>query len=282
MWTADNRDGWHGGGEYSRYIADPEIAKEPTEFMGSHAHRVRVMPYLEGVPCAIHGIVFPDQVATFRPVEMVVFRQPGSPLLRYASVSTSWDPAPTRRDEMRRVAREVGRHVRAQFGFRGAFTIDGVLTSDGFRPTELNPRYGAGVGAIARTAKMPLLGISRMLIAGESEDLNGAEIEQLTIRAADATRHLAGFALVGSSIKETLELRVRWDGHSIVPAEDDNANATLARGPAVQGGLVRFSLDEEAVPIGAFAAPIVAQAFRAADELWGTGIGELIPATEAP
>jgi hypothetical protein len=40
--------------------------------------------------------------------------------------------------------------------------------------------------------------------------------------------------------------------------------------------MVRFTLDPDHVVAGTFAAPVVKEAFRAADERWGTGIGELI------
>ena len=50
------------------------------------------MPFLEGIPCSIHGVVFPDGVATFRPVEMVTLRRPGSNRLHYAGAATFWDP----------------------------------------------------------------------------------------------------------------------------------------------------------------------------------------------
>jgi hypothetical protein len=281
VWTADNKEGWHGGAEYSRFVASPADSSEAIAFMIEHADQVRVMPFLDGVPCAIHAVVFPDYVATFRPVEMVVFRHSSNQRFRYSSCSTSWDPPPSRREEMREVARVVGRYLRHHHDFAGALTIDGVLTAGGFRPTELNPRYGAGIGAVARAAEMPLLGFSRMLIEGEAQDLNGAEIERIVTEAADATRILAGFTFTEGHIEETEEIRVTWNGASVTPCDSDEANATLTRGPAAHGTMIRFALDAEAVPVGSLAAPIVAQGFAAADRIWNTGIGELIAATEA-
>ena len=51
---------------------------------------------------------------------------------------------------MREAARRVGAVLRDEVAYRGAFTLDGVATVDGFRPTELNPRFGAGLGVITR------------------------------------------------------------------------------------------------------------------------------------
>jgi predicted ATP-grasp superfamily ATP-dependent carboligase len=45
---------------------------------------------------------------------------------------------------MRSAARAVGRHLIERVGYRGPYGVDGVLTSAGFRPAELNPRATAG------------------------------------------------------------------------------------------------------------------------------------------
>jgi len=281
VWTADNREGWHGGAEYSRYVADPNDATDAIEFMAWHAGHVRVMPFLTGVPCSIHGVVFPDHVATFRPAEMVVFRVRGSDRFRYSGASTSWDPPPYRRDEMRAVARAVGTHLRSRHDFRGAFTIDGVLTADGFRPTELNPRYGAGLGTIARASDTPLLGISRLLIEGDVDGLDGHEIERVVTEAADASRTLGGMAITEVAVIETSEHAVLWDAKGVRKVAEAEANASITRGPAPLGSMTRFMLEPEAIPIGTHAAPIVAQGLAYADERWELGIGELIPAEPA-
>ena len=63
-------------------------------------------------------------------------------------------PAGGVREEMREAARRVGEQLRAEVEFRGAFTLDGVATADGFRPTELNPRFGAGLEVITRGLTM--------------------------------------------------------------------------------------------------------------------------------
>jgi len=281
VWAADNSEGWHGGAEYTRHVPDLDDADEAVDFMASHARQVRVMPFLEGVPCAIHGVVFPNFVATFRPAEMVVFREGNTNRFRYASCSTSWDPPATDRRAMQSTARRVGDHLRDEYDFKGAFTVDGVLTSDGFLPTELNPRYGAGIGTIAARSGMPLLGFSRMLIEGEGDDLDGEEIERLVTEAADATRNLGGFVITESVADSTTEHRVMWDGSSVkeVP-EGEPTNATITRGPSSLGSMTRFVLDPDAIPVGELAAPIVAQGLSYADRKWDLGLGELIPATD--
>lgn len=279
VWAGDNREGWHGGADCTRFVPDPERAGETVSFMGDHADRVRVMPFLEGVPCSIHAMVFADDIAVFRPVEMLVFRVPESDRFLYSGVATTWDPPTRIRDQMREAGRRVGSHLRDLVGFRGALTIDGVATREGFLPTELNPRFGAGLGALGRAADLPLLGVSRLLIAG-ADDLAARDLEEITVAAADRRRYLRGFALTRARIDEESEHRVDLAAGAVT-AVDDGGNGTLARGPSPVGGMVRFTLDAGSVGSGVFAAPVVVSAFAAADRLWDTAIGPLIPATPA-
>lgn len=57
VWVADNREGWHGGAFFLRWIRRDEDMREAVETLGEVADRVRVMPFLDGVPCSIHGVV---------------------------------------------------------------------------------------------------------------------------------------------------------------------------------------------------------------------------------
>src|SRR5215217_4243005 len=75
-WAGDARQGFNGGAHCVRWVRSPEDAAEATAFLAERCDQARVMPFLEGVPCSIHGMVFPDGVATFRPVELVTLRRP--------------------------------------------------------------------------------------------------------------------------------------------------------------------------------------------------------------
>ena len=84
VWAADARDGTHGGGVGLRWVRHGADGHASFESLRQMADRVRVMPFLEGIPTSIHGIVFPDAVAVFRPVEMVVLRPTDGDRLFYA------------------------------------------------------------------------------------------------------------------------------------------------------------------------------------------------------
>src|SRR5262249_48950176 len=179
--------GMHGGAGGLRWPRDDAELAEAADSLRAISDRVRVMPFLEGIPCSIHGIVFPDHVVTVRPVEMVTLRQP--PRLRYCGAATFWDPPPQRRTEMREVARRVGETLRETIAYRGAFTIAGVMTEEGFLPTELNPRFGAGLGVIGRAIpELPLGLLQRAIVEGLELDYRPADLEEVLLAGADEHR----------------------------------------------------------------------------------------------
>ena len=275
-WACDTTEGWHGGGEYTRWVRTDADLAEAAAFMAEHGTRVRVMPFLEGVPCSIHGMVFPDAVVAFRPVELITFRHTASTRLRYGGTATTWDPPPADRDAMRAAARRMGAFLRTEHGFRGAFTIDGVMTAAGFRPTELNPRFGGGLFAIVRGSDLPLLGIHRALIAGDDLDYRPEELEAVAIEAADANRILRGMLPVERTMDETMKIPITLADGTVERADDEeHAHGTLSLGPASFGGIVQMQVDAEHTPTGVQAAPIVLDALRLAAETWDLAIPDL-------
>jgi hypothetical protein len=186
VWAADARDGFHGGAHQTQWITDAESADRAMEALHSACDTVRIMPFLEGIPCSIHGIVLPGGVAVLRPVEMVTLRR--SRRFVYAGCSTYWDPAPIVREQMRAIARRVGRQLADEVAFRGAFTVDGVVADDGFWPTELNPRFGAGIMTIARGARIPMVLVNDLIVAGHDIGLTASELEATVVTTADTDR----------------------------------------------------------------------------------------------
>lgn len=278
--AADAREGIHGGAEGLRWAQDDTELAEATDFLRAISDRVRVMPFLEGIPCSIHGIVFPDHVVTVRPVEMVTLRQ--SPRLRYCGAATFWDPPQHRRTEMREVARRVGETLRETIGYRGAFTIDGVMTEQGFLPTELNPRFGAGLGVIGRaTPELPLGLLQLAIVEGLELDYRPADLEEILVNGADEHRSGGAWTTVTRVFTEMEEVRlVRIDGGFARAAEGEEADATPSIGPSNLGGFVRFAAVPERTPTGISIAPRAVALFAFADRELETGIGPLEPARE--
>ena len=261
VWSGDNRSGWHGGGEYVRRVRSAEEASAVSAYLGGACDAVRVVPFLDGLPCSIHGFVTPTGVAALRPVEMVVLRSTEG--FRYAGCATTWDPAPDDREAMRSVARRVGEHLAERVGYRGGFTIDGVMTADGFRPTELNPRLGAGVTYVALAAPEVRIGLLHFALIEGAVHVDHEALERTILPAADATRARMAHTFFTKPITEE---EVVHDG-----------DVLYALGPGPTGGFLRV-MTSTTPPDGRPFAPVAAAALAAADERWSLGLGPLEPA----
>jgi hypothetical protein len=188
VWAADASEGWHGGAALTRWVVDEAESGAAERELGAHARNVRVMPFLDGIPCSVHGLVLPDGVIALRPVEMVTLRR-GHELF-YAGCGTYWDPPDDIRDEMRAAASAVGAHLASTVAYRGPFTVDGVATVDGFRPTELNPRAGAGLTTMSRGLRdgFPLMLLLELIGGGVELGRAARAIEEELLESADAHR----------------------------------------------------------------------------------------------
>ena len=277
VWAADARDGTHAGAIGLRWVRPGDDGREAAASLARIADRVRVMPFLEGIPASIHGIVFPDAVAALRPVEMLVLRPATGDSLLYAGCSTWFDPKPEDRETMRTLARRVGAALREQVGFRGSFSIDGVLAEEGFLPTELNPRLGGGMSTLAGAlGDFPLTPLCLAIAEGERLDYRPELLEQAVLEAADARRVCGGGRAIRRKLTETGTIDLRRDGHDYrkaAPGEDPDASILFGPGPI--GGFLSFSLDPDRNDPGQPSAPEVARAFRLADRLLGTDFGVL-------
>lgn len=279
VWVADNRDGWHGGGEYVRWIRNAEDRRAAVEWFAVHARRVRVMPFLDGLPCSIHGYVTDGGVGAFRPVEMLIARRAGSSSLRYLGMATTWDPDPHQREAMREAARRMGVYLDGLVAYRGPFSIDGVMTSEGFRPTELNPRMSAGFGIQAASVPELHAGLlTRALIEGDI-DVDPHELEDVIVQAADRSRSLRiGIPFAEARDQDSIPIEI---GESAIRrTREEVAHGTLRIGPAPAGSYALLQPEQEHVPIGPSAATLAVSTARLAAETWDLPLEHLEPARD--
>jgi len=266
VWAGDARQGINGGAVFVKWVRSGHDAAAAAEFLAARCDRARVMPFLEGVPCSIHGMVLPDRTITFRPCELVTLRQRDPSRFLYAGIATFWDPSDRDRDEMRAAVVRTGETLRRTVDYRGAFGIDGVLTEDGFRPTELNSRY-AGHAVLAGSVEgLPLYVLHAAAVAGQPFDYRSADLEALVLDAADAHRRGSVHAVTPTRFAETTTRPTTY--------------GELLAGPSTVGGFVRLSLDPERVPVGPSVAPLGVEAFALADAQLGTTFGPLAPARD--
>ena len=227
VWAGDARDGFNGGGNYVRWVRDGRDRAAARGFFLPRCDRVRVMPFLDGVPCSIHGFVLPDGTAALRPVEIAILRDPATRRFVYGGLGTFWDPPEADREEMRDAVRRVGAHLQAAHGYRGAFGIDGVLTAEGFRPTELNTRMSAGVSTLAEVDRRFFTFLQAALVAGVDPGVTAADVEGL-VPLMDAQRTGKAVAVgEGTKVGGDFRFPVAWDGRAFSRATAETGN-TLA------------------------------------------------------
>lgn len=259
--AVDSSRGWTGGGAGVRRVRDEDDARRA--LLDWPGQRVRVMPFLEGIPCSIHGIVVAGRVVALRPVEMVVLRCADGQFF-YCGCSSFWDPPRDGRGQMREVARRAGAQLRDEVGYRGAFTVDGVMTDEGFLPTELNPRNGAGLVMMARSLEeeLPLQLLLDALVGGVEADWRPEDLEAVLVEHFDAHR-------VGGT----------WRGVpvAIEPDELDLDDGHLSIGPSPLGTFLRLTLEH---PVGESVGVRAAEFWSWADERWELGLGPLSCAVE--
>ena len=242
VWSGDTKEGFNGGGDYVRWVSPGgEWAQDHAQalaFFLPRCDRVRVLPFLDGVPCSIHGLVLPDGTAVFRPVEISILRDEGARTFRYGGLSTFWDARPADRQAIREAARRVGEHLRTSYGYRGAFGIDGVLTADGFRPTELNTRASAGFTQVTQLDRKLFALLQDALVLGEDPGVRAAEVEAL-LPLIDSEPSGRPVALVKDAVVGDITEALTWDGSRFEIAE-----------PGVETGNVLVMAD---TPSGLFA-----------------------------
>lgn len=290
VWVGDSKEGFNGGAEYVRRVASRADADTVHQALGPKCDRIRVMPMLEGIPCSIHGMVFATETIAIRPCEMLVLRKDDGTAFHYSGTATMWDPPVTEREAMRALAVRIGDELRATVGYRGVFTIDGIMTERGFRPTELNPRFGGGIWRIGRPIpQLPLLLLHLAVCERDDLDWRPNDLEALLLSLGDSQRSGGGLALVAVGPEDS-----RFIGMSIRPGEGSpleratfyedpdapEAHWQVRYGPHPVGGFMGLEPKPEFQPVGQSLAPALADVINALDEHWSLGLGTLTPAKD--
>ena len=200
--------------------------------------------------------------------------------LRYAGAATYYDPAADDREVMRRAVRDLGACLRDRVGFRGAFGIDGIASSDGWVATECNPRAGAGLSYAGVLLPELLLGLGqRVAAAGELADLDTTGLEALVVDVADARRWGGAWTWTTRVQSATQSAPIVGDEHGFRRATDGEvADGAISLGPNPAGGFVRFEPVPERTPVGPSLAPRAAAALAWADAELDAGVGPVVPA----
>ncbi|MGH8906706.1 MAG: hypothetical protein ACRD0K_09360 [Egibacteraceae bacterium] len=282
VWCGDIRSGVHGSAQGIRWVRTAEDERLAHQFFQQRCDRVRIMPFLEGVPCSIHGMVINGKVISFRPIEMLTLRESGRSTFRYAGCASYWDPPISDRRHMRGVARAVGAYLRDACDYRGSFSIDGVLTEDGFFPTELNPRYGMGLSILDDVLPaLPFRVLDLVARTFPGLDLRPSMLEELVVNALDQRRGGSAWSISSGprpAVSASYSL-VRGAGRYHHAAPGGRRDAVMTVGPTHAGTFVRFVPEPDRTPVGEPLGPRVVEAYAWADREIGTQFGPLTAAS---
>ena len=282
VWVPDNQTSVHGGSVSLRWVHTGENPDAVIRELKQAASKVRIMPFLEGVPMSIHGIVFPSGVVVLRPVELAVLRQRKRHGFLWGGCMTGYDPSSEDRAYMRDVARRTGEYLSAEIGYRGPFSIDGILTSDGFRPNELNPRLSGGFAPQLRgLADLPFAPLCWAVMENESLDYRAEELEEAIVSMADKIRGGRGMVITPFRIEQQRKIELVREGEAFVMSgEGQQADVVLDVGPSPSGGIIFMRPSAETELKGFRLAPELVRALCFCDQHLGTDFGELEAAKE--
>ena len=276
VWAGDSRDGPNSGAHLTRWIRNADDVDAAMPVFSAHCDRLRVMPFVEGIPCSVHAVVANDGIGVLRPCEIFVFRASESGHFRFAGMATTWDPDDGDRDDMRASARRIAEVLRSRLCYRGTFTLDGVLGEDGFVPTELNPRIGRALRMMGDVIpEAGLVAHTKFLADGVNTGLTVADIERTVLEAVDRLRTMsAALNLPEAPTPAAVDLVFTETGLARVP-DDRDPDAVLRCGPAhsYTPGIVLLEAKLGRTPIGPPAGPVVADVFNHTDEWLGVGAG---------
>jgi len=234
--AGDNRSGFHGGATRTRWARTPKELNKIAKELGRECDQGRVMPFLKGVPCSIHGWVFEEHEISLRPCEMLV-SQADNTRFEYHGAAVHWMPNKEVHQQMRSAAERVARHLRERYDYRGVFTIDGVADDERFYPTELNPRFG---GAIARMTSsmpdLPLLMMHYATIEGGLKDIDPVALRSLILEACAERSSIRPMWRVLQPCPAQREASFIQEGGAWRVCSEETEGASVVRwGPATQG-----------------------------------------------
>ncbi|BCL16001.1 hypothetical protein [Micromonospora sagamiensis] len=239
---------------------------------GPGTWRVRLMPLLEGVPVRLHGLALTTRIIPFPPMELVTLPRPGQGTFLCAGAVPLLDDAA----DLVTHTERIGVGLRERLGYRGGFSVDGILTPSGFQPTDFNARLTSAMEAAPSDRRVLLHAVN--LLAREGNEPDTGAVEQL---AEDLFTIGTSCTIFGAAThaddRASRTTSVRWDGDRLVPAPSGAADGRLLITPSPRGWLLTATLATARLPGGGRVGPRAPEIFRVSDEVLGTNFGHLVP-----
>lgn len=233
--------------------------------------RVRLMPFLEGVPVRLHGLALTTRIVPFPPMELVTLPRPARGTFLCAGAVPILDDTAEFAEQTDR----IGASLRERLGYRGGFSVDGILTVNGFIPTDFNARLTSAMEAAPSDRRVLLHAVNLLVREGIEPDISAVERLAEETFTAGTTCTIFG-AATRANEHVPPETSIRWVGDRLV-ADPLGADGTLVISPSPRGWLLTATLVSDQVPAGGRVGPWAPEVFRLSDEVLGTDFGNLAP-----
>ena len=269
--SGDSTQGVTGGGSHVRAIYTAKHLDSVRSFFEKECQYVRVMEYLDGVSCSIHGVVLEAEVLCSIPIEMVVIPCSDGHF-KYMGASTHWIPNSSITAQLQDTVRKVGAVLREEVNFKGTFTLDGVITDGQFYPTEINTRAGAGIFALYGVKHMAYFLLDLMLKDGQTIRFDTDSLQHWMIETAISNRSTRAWGestVDGTCTPETHWLDFVSGQWSRVEDHTDGAT-TLSISDGRAGAFLMLSVSPKSLSAGELLKPYVKAAMQYSDKVWGT------------
>jgi len=230
------------------------------------------MPLLPGTPVRLHGLALAQKIVVFPPMELVVLpRVATGTFLCAGAVATLGQQADLVAQTLR-----LGEALRHHLGYRGGFSIDGILAASGFLPTDFNARLTSAMEAPPPELRVRLHLANLLARHGIDPEPTSVEALAAKVFAATGVHTLYGAA---TRIGDDAPRRAgcRWDGPRLVAAGTGPVDVKLVVSPSPRGWLLTATVDPTTVPSTGLLGPLGPEIYRLSDELLGTDFGELAP-----
>lgn len=177
----------------------PPLTTIPTAEPGTW--RVRLMPLLEGVPVRLHGLTLTTRVIPFPPMELVTLPRAGQGTFLCAGAVPTLGHAANLVTQTER----LGAGLRERLGYRGGFSVDGILTAGGFLPTDFNARLTSAMEAAPPELRVLLHAVN--LLARNGIEPDTSAVEQLAEETLPLAPPARSSALPRTPMKRVPERR---------------------------------------------------------------------------
>jgi hypothetical protein len=236
--------------------------------VGTNQFRVKLMPLLAGLPARIHGLVTAHDTIAFPPLEIIAPTRPdrGTFLCAGAVPTLGGD------EELLSTTERAGSALQRVLGYHGAFSIDGILTPAGFRPTDLNARLTSAMEGASCALRIRLQLAN--LLAREGVELDSEAAWTLAHEAFNEQQTYTLYGLAGRANDRPHDVAVCWRGERLMVAYDDQTQGRLAITSTPRGWLLTAALHRDHVPTGPLNR-LAGQVFELSDAVLGTDFGVL-------